>query len=160
MANPQAGEVSYVFNDGKNEKHYTFKFSNRGKVETETQAEMSRQEILRSLDTGFSDKVRTALFWGATRKFHARDFPNVAMVDGFYDDFDDAIAEAEDGGWELQQELVSALMAAFLRADKNEFKRRMQGEAPAEEEEEEAPKATPLKGKSKDQSLSEAGKAS
>ncbi len=99
--------------------------------------DMESQEILRKLDSA-GDRIKTALFWGATRKNHMREFPSLPTVDSWFDDFADAKDEAEDDGAALEIDLITSLMAAYLRRDKKELQRIIEGNDP---EEEEAPKA-------------------
>ena len=139
MANPQRGEVDYEF-DGK---HYVFKFSNAGRRATEDMLGMEAGEINQKMGVA-GDRIKTGLFWGATRKHHTRDFPNITAVDNFLDDFADAKAEADDGGDGLEIDLVTSLLAAYLRQDKKVLMGQIEGEADEDEEEasgEEAPKA-------------------
>lgn len=118
MANPTRGEVDYVF-DGK---HYTFKFGNAGKRATEDMLDMESSDIMRKLDAP-GDRIKTALFFGATRKHHLRDFPNLGMVDRFMDDITDAKDDCEtpEEAQEIEVELLSSLYAAYLREDKSKF---------------------------------------
>lgn len=132
MANPDRGEVDYYFED----KHYTLKFSNAGRRVAEAELNMEAPEITRKLSTGGGARILTALFYGATRKFHARDFPNMA----FCDQHMDAI---EDAGQEAAIELYISVAAAYLRVDKADLKRQILGEEPDDEASEELPKEEP-----------------
>ena len=156
MANPHRGEVSYEF-DGK---HYVLKFTNSGRIAVEDMLNMEEGEILQRIGQAGS-RIKTALFFGATRKYHARDFPNAAAASSFMDEHADAKDDAEDGGEELEIDLIASLLAAYLRQDKEEMVKRFKGEEPSENGED-APKAETATRKKRAPagSLTEAGNAS
>ena len=157
MANPERGEVRFEF-DGKS---YTFKFSNAGKRAMQSFTGWDGLEIADRINTGrFDESLITGLFFGATRKFHARQFPNDATVDNFIDRIND-----EEDENESTRELLVTLLAAYLRQDPKEIRRGLFGtgededapevdEPPAETDGDEAPKGDPEKSRSGDGSAS------
>ncbi|MDP9475780.1 MAG: hypothetical protein M3R38_08835 [Actinomycetota bacterium] len=144
MANPNRGEVDYDNPTSTGPNTMTLKFSNSGRRATEDMLNMESQEILRKLDSA-GDRIKTALFWGATRKHHMRDFPSLPTVDNWMDEFADAKDDAEDGGQELEIDLITSLMAAYLRRDKKELQRIIEGNTPEDAEEEGIKKAEEAK---------------
>ena len=156
MANPTRGEVDFEF---INDRSYTLKFNNAAKRNVEANLDMPKGEIVRTLlgADGEADNIRTILFFQATRKHHAQDFKSIQSVDAFMDEFEDACEDAEDGGAELRQEFIAAILSAYLRRDKDRFKAMLRGEYVEEDEEpngsNESPKAT---GKAKSKTETEA----
>jgi hypothetical protein len=157
MANPTKGEVSLVlFEDDESlqTRRYTLKFSNSGHREMEsyfTQAfgnPTAQADILSMLDQGsVGPTVLTGLFFGATRKFHRRQFPSIAEVDDLMDEIEE---EAEDFGKESRA-LSIALVAAFTKSNPSDIEARILGEEPTPNGEsangssEEVPKDEPKK---------------
>ena len=148
MANPSRGEVDYNPPEGcPGPKALTLKFSNAGRRAAEDMLDMESGQIMENLGkTGPGDRIKTALFFGATRKHHARDFPNVFAVDNFMDDFTDAKEDAEEASegsaLDMELELIASLLAAYQRKDKKVLLKMFKGELDASDEaEEEAPKA-------------------
>lgn len=130
MANPTKGEVSLVlFEDDENldRKQYTLKFSNAGHREMEDFLDIEQSEVLGRFHTGrVGRRLLNAVFYGATRKFHRRDFPTVLEVDDLLDQIDD---EAEDTEAELRK-LAVASYAAYTRNDPSEIEAGILGEEP------------------------------
>ncbi len=152
MANPERNEVDFSFGDNS----YTFKFSNAGRRELESQLDMEMPAINEKLAAGqIGPRILSALVFGATRKYHGRQFPNMTAVDNLLDSIEDADEDAD--GAPNATELFLSVASAFLGVDKKTLSERM-GKA------EEAPKApetkTPKKQNHKVQPLSEAGSAS
>ncbi len=86
---------------------------------------MESSEILAKINTGrLGARIVTGLFWGATRKFHARDFPSVADVDAYMDEIDD---EADDDS-KAGQNILVALVAAYTRSNPSEIEAALMGE--------------------------------
>lgn len=147
MANPSRGEVDYETPDGiPGPRALTLKFSNAGRRAAEDMLDMESGEIMQNLGkVGPGDRIKTALFFGATRKHHARDFPNVFAVDNFMDDFADAKEDAEEASegaaLDMELELIASLLAAYQRTDKKGLLKRFRGELGADEPEDEGPKA-------------------
>lgn len=151
MANPSKGEVPFDFKDAEgNDHHFVFRFTNEGKRLTEEAANMTRGEILQTLNFGQGDSIMSALFYGATRKNHKREFPMwPRSVDTFFDDvFDPASDEHEPAEDELplEMELFISLVAAYQRIEKNTIRRQILGELD-DTEPEEAPKDKKQKNK-------------
>lgn len=110
MDNPERGEVGFTFGG----KTLTFKFSNAGKRAVESALEMEKSDIVRKISTySVGDRMISALFFGATRKYHARDFTSLSAVD----DYLDLVADSEDAD-ELDLDLTACLIAAYLRTTK------------------------------------------
>ena len=154
MANPERGEVDYSYettdkNGNPIQKTLTLKFSNAGRRATEDMLGMESGEIVQNLGkAGPGDRIKTGLFFGATRKHHARDFPNVFAVDEFMDEFveakEDAEEAAEGAALDMEFELIASLLAAYQRTDKKVLLKRYRVAAGLDEEEpseEEVPKA-------------------
>ena len=145
MANPSRGEVDYNPPEGcPGPSALTLKFSNAGRRAAEDMLDMESGQIMENLGkTGPGDRIKTALFFGATRKHHARDFPNVFAVDNFMDDFTDAKEDAEEASegsaLDMEFDLIASLLAAYQRTDKKVLLKRFKGEL--DDAEEEAPKA-------------------
>lgn len=146
MANSSRGEVDFSYKD----KNYRFKLNNAGRREAESFLLLHGNELTKKIDVAGlgPGELRTAVFFGVTRKFHARDFPNVASVETYLDDFEDDLMDLLDDekteeAQELNRELEASLLAAFFRADKKIVLKRLKGE-PVDEDtpEEEAPKET------------------
>lgn len=168
MANPSRGEVDFWFG----EKHLTFKFTNRGQRECEDFLGVQGAALARKIDAGIGAELKTGLFLGATRKYHAREYPNIVAVDNFMDEFEDAKVDTEDPevARDMELELQAALLAAFFRDDKKRIKRILSGEAPIEEPSEEVPaveespdevpKAKTKAPKKEERSLTEVGTSS
>lgn len=164
MANPNRGEVDLDING----RHLTLKFTNRGQRECEAFLEAQGVALARKIDQGIGAELKTGLFLGATRKFHAMDFPTIPSIDNFMDEFDDAKFDTEDPDLarDMELELQAALLAAFFRDDKKRIKRILmgpdgeeeappveveedsEGEVPKAEEKEEAP-AKPKRARSR-----------
>ena len=145
MANPSRGIVDFNYKD----KHYSFKLNNAGRREAESFLELHGNELTRKIDiAGLGPgELRTAVFFGVTRKFHSRDFPNVASVETYLDEFEDDLMDLLDDekteeAQELNRELEASLLAAFFRADKKIVLKRLKGEPVDEDSKEEAPKET------------------
>lgn len=130
MANPTKGEVDLVlFEDDPNleRRHYTLKFSNSGHREMEDFLDIEQSEVLARINTGrIGRRLISALLYGATRKFHRRDFPSIADVDDLMDEIDD---DAEDADKETQA-LAIALIAAYTRSNPSDIEARILGEEP------------------------------
>lgn len=141
MANPTRGEVDFKFATADGEdRHYTFKFSNAGRRAMEDALGMEAPEINMKLDTGqVGPRVLSALLFGATRKFHARQLPSMNAIDALMDAIDEADEEVE-GDTPNGTELFLAIASAYLRVDKKELRERMEGGAPPEEEDPKAEK--------------------
>lgn len=150
MANPERGEVDFDFNG----KRYVLKFNNAGRRVVEEELGLDAPEITARLvgavGRGAGPRIFSALFFGATRKYHARDFPVPQTVDLFMDSIEEADDEAENS--DNQTELAFSLMAAFLRQPKQQLKDALSGSraepedsgaVPKAESEEEIPPAEP-----------------
>ena len=124
MANPHKGEVDFSFND----KNYTLKFTNSGRVAAETELDMEAPEINAKMDKGGpGPRIVSALFFGATRKFHLRDFPNMQAVHAFMDEIEEADDDIEEADDKHYLDLIISLMAAYMRTSKKELQDRMKG---------------------------------
>jgi hypothetical protein len=146
MANPHKGEVPFTFEDEEgNRQHFVFRFSNEGKRLTESAAGMTKGEIMQALNSGDADGIKSALFWGATRKNHRREFPVWPQsVDNFFDDVFDPVAdehEPGDGEIPLHLDLLMSLISAYQKRDKAEMLKAFFGDDDEEASEPEAPKA-------------------
>lgn len=129
MANPHKGEVDYYFDD----KHYIFKFSNQGHCVTEEWLGLDGPVILGRLGSP-GPRILTGLLLGATRKYHAREFPNISFCHNFMDEVREAGAEEFD-------DLRTSLAAAYLGIGKQELIRRMSPPSPEDNPDpEESPK--------------------
>ncbi len=135
MANPHKGEVDLVlFEDDPNleKRSYVLKFTNSGHREMEDLLNIEQSEILARIDTGrIGPRIITALFYGATRRFHRRDFPTVAEIDDLMDEIDD---EAENPDKEGER-MAIALIAAYTRSNPSDIEARMMGEEPKAQDE-------------------------
>lgn len=141
MANPHKGEIEYIFttfadNGERVEKYYTLKLNNEGKSAAEEFLGVQGQALAQMIDQGMGSRLRAALFFGATRKFHARDFPRIQPhVFEFLDELDDAVQAVEqEEGIDMMRELDSSLLAAFMRTDKKRIKNLLSGIPPDEDE--------------------------
>lgn len=123
MANPHRGEVDYYFG----EKHYILKFSNQGHCVTEEWLGLDGPEILSRLSTP-GPRILTGILFGATRKYHARDLPNIMFCHNFMD-------EVREAGAEEYDDLRTSLAAAYLGIGKEELIRRMSPPTPEEDSE-------------------------
>ncbi len=86
---------------------------------------MESSEILSKINTGrLGARIVTGLFWGATRKFHRNDFPDVSDVDDYMDEIDD---EADDDS-KAGQNILVALVAAYTRSNPSEIEAALMGE--------------------------------
>ncbi len=130
MANSSKGEVDLVlFEDDPNleKRSYVLKFTNSGHREMEDLLNIEQSEILARIDTGrIGPRIITALFYGATRRFHRRDFPTVGEIDDLMDLVDD---EAENPDKEGER-MAIALIAAYTKSNPSEIEARMMGEDP------------------------------
>lgn len=144
MANPERGEVDFDFNG----RRYVLKFSNAGKRVAERELNMSSPEITLKLFQTPGNDIITVLFFGATRKFHSRDFPVLQAVDSLMDDIEDT--DFANGNTDIMLDLIHSIRAAFIRRPKEEVKKLFAGESapdgepgePGEEEDEEPGKGT------------------
>ena len=149
MPNPKGEtQFSYQTTNKKGEeitKTLVFKFNNDGRMAVENQLGMEAGEIGAKIGAA-GPRITTALFWGATRKHHRREFPNPQAVSNFMDEFEDLKDDAgEEEGREMELDLSVSLLAAWLRQDKQELLDRLNGEVADDDEEEEAPKETKKK---------------
>lgn len=81
---------------------------------------MEQSEILYKLNTGrVGARLMSGLFFGATRKYHRRDFPSLDSVDEFMDRLEEV--EDEDQQEEDAKNLSVGLMAAFTNANPTEI---------------------------------------
>ena len=135
MASPDKS-VPFTFEG----ERYLLVFNNMGRAVAEETLNMEWPEIGAKMDaTGPGPRLQAALLFGATRKHHRRDFPNLPSVYNFLDRVD----EAEE---EEAIDYTAALMAAFYRGEKEVWRKILSGEDLEEEEaEEEDPKEEPKK---------------
>ena len=130
MSNARKGEVDLIlFEDDPNleRRHYTLRFSNVSHIEMENLLNLEQSEILARINTGrIGPRLITAMFYGATRKFHRREFPTTGEVDDLMDEIAD---EAEDPDKETER-LAITLMAAYTKVAPDELAALMGGEEP------------------------------
>lgn len=81
-----------------------------------------------------SHRILTALMWGATRRNHRRDLPDLASIHDLLDDIEDEYEDAEGG--EMMDKVIIPLMSAYLRQSPERMKKMMRGESPEEDSEE------------------------
>lgn len=81
-----------------------------------------------------SYRILTALMWGATRRNHRRDLPDLASIHDLLDDIEDEYEDAEGG--EMMDNVIIPLMSAYLRQSPERMKKMMRGESPEEDSEE------------------------
>jgi hypothetical protein len=118
VTNPDKHEIPFRLG----EKQYLLTFNNEGKRVAEDVIGMGWPKIGETIDReGMGFKLQTGLFFGASRKYHRRDFPNIATVDALLD----KLEEADD---ETQTEFVATLIALYLRDKKEEWVKRLNGE--------------------------------
>ncbi len=134
MPNPDRHEITFELGEGSGAKRYLLTFNNAGRRAAEDALDMEWPEIGETIDeSGPGSRIQSALLFGASRKYHRRDVPNMAAVDALMD-------KVEDADEETQVEFLAVLMALFFRSDKETWIKILNGEPP--EEEEEAAEAT------------------
>lgn len=135
MANPERGEVGLdvPFTDDRTD-HFILKFTNSGHRAMEDFLNMESSEIVWRINSGrLGARLVTGMFWGATRKFHRNEFPDVDSVDDYMDEIDDE-AENQDAA---AQKMLIALIAAYTKSNPSDIETALMGE-----EADEAPKGT------------------
>ena len=133
MANPDRHEIQFKLED----KRYLLTFNNEGKRIAEEVIGMGWPAISEVIDReGLGFRLQTGLFFGASRKYHRRDFPNLAAVDTLLDTLEDADEET-------QTDFIATLIALFLRDSKEEWVKRLNGELPDGEPEPDFGDGTP-----------------
>lgn len=116
-------------------KRYLLTFNNAGRRAAEDTLGMEWPEIGEKInESGPGYRIQTGLLFGATRKYHRRDVPNMAAVDAIMD-------RIEDSDEETLTDFVATLMALFFRGKKDVWLKIITGEELDEEEAEESPEA-------------------
>lgn len=115
---------------------YRLVFNNAARAVAEETLSMEWPEIGAKIDAvGIGPRLQAALLFGATRKYHRRELPNMpsayVLLDGL-----------EDAGEEEQVEFMAALLAAFYGVDKQVWLDILNG-VEDEPEEDEVPKEKP-----------------
>lgn len=147
MADIARGEVGLDIKFDKDRTdHFILKFTNSGHRAMEDFLGVESSEIIWRINTGrLGARIITGLFYGATRKFHRNEFPDIDSIDAYMDEIDDE-AEEQD---EAAQSMLIALIAAYTKSNPSDIEAALMGE------EEEAPKGrqpakkTPKKSPSK-----------
>jgi hypothetical protein len=139
VANPEKGEVDLILfeDDPEKRKHYTLRFTAGGRREMEDFLDLDTSDIElkifgdptdpdRRIKAGY--RLTVGLFFGATRKYHRRDFPTIHEIDELMDLIDD---EADDPSAEGQK-LWVALIAAYTKSSVSDIEARLMGEQPSQ----------------------------
>ena len=138
MPNPDRHEVPFEL-DGK---RYLLTFNNAGRRAAEDQLGMEWPQIGEKInESGPGYRIQSALFFGATRKYHRRDVPHIGMVDEVMD-------KVEDSDEDTVTDFVASLMACFFRGEKETWRKILMGE-PLEEPEDEPTEDEPDDGPKK-----------
>lgn len=113
-------------------KTYTIRFSNAGHREAEDFLGMDGDTLqMRVGQLRLGSRIRTALMWGGTRKYHREELPDVNSIDDLMDDLEEQYEDTEDPNV-VEDGYFVPLLAAYLRADPEDIKdlfRRARGEA-------------------------------
>lgn len=140
MASPER-LVSFDYEDTT----YRLVFTNAARAVAENELNQEWPEIGAKIDAvGIGPRLQAALLFGATRKYHRRELPNMPSVYNLLDGL-------EDAGEEAQVEFMAALLAAFYGVDKQVWLDILNGVEDEPEDEAPDPKAadaTPPKKKS------------
>lgn len=146
MANKEKHEYPIKVGD----KTYTLRFSNAGHREAEDFLGMDGDTLqMRVGQLRLGSRIRTALMWGGTRKYHRDDLPDVDSIDALMDDLEEQY-EDDKGPNRVEDEYFVPLLAAYLRAEPGDIKdlfRRARGEAPKGKgkQDQDKPKGKPKK---------------
>ncbi len=125
MPNPDRHEITFELG----EKRYLLTFNNAGRRAAEDTLGMEWPEIGEKInESGPGYRIQSGLFFGATRKYHRRDVPNMAAVDAVMD-------KVEDSDEETVTDFLATLMALFFQGEKETWRKILEGSDPDEEEE-------------------------
>lgn len=131
---------------------YTIRFSNAGHREAEDFLGMDGDTLqMRVGQLRLGSRIRTALMWGGTRKYHREALPDVDSVDDLMDELEEQF-EDDKNPERVEDDYFVPLLAAYLRADPEDIKdlfRRARGEAPKGKAKEEKKDQDKPKGKPK-----------
>ncbi len=126
-----ANKTAHAYVLKVNGKTYTLQFSNAGHRASEDFLGETGDLLQERVGNGrLGHRVLTALMWGATRKNHRRDLPEVDDIDDLMDDLNEE-NEGDDTGEKALQNFVLPLMAAYTRRAPEELDRMMKGEEPS-----------------------------
>lgn len=113
---------------------YRLIFNNAARAVSEETLNMEFPEIGAKIDAvGIGPRLQAALLFGATRKYHRREIPNLGSAYALLDDL-------EEAGEEAQIDFMAALFAAFYGVEKQLWLDILNGVEP---EEDEVPKEKP-----------------
>lgn len=88
---------------------------------------IEQSEVLARINTGrIGPRLITAMFFGATRRHHRRDFPTVAEIDDLMDEIDDVAEDPDKEG----ERMAIALIAAYTKSQPSDIEARIMGEEP------------------------------
>jgi hypothetical protein len=126
MADIARGEVSLdvPFNKERTDT-FILKYTNSGHRAMEDFLGMEDSEIVERINTGrLGTRLVTGLFWGATRKFHRTEFPDINSVDEYMDEIDDE-SDQQD---EAAKNIIVALVAAYTKSNPSDLEAALMGE--------------------------------
>lgn len=133
MPNPDRHEITFELGEGSGAKRYLLTFNNAGRRAAEDTLGMEWPEIGEKInESGPGYRIQSGLFFGATRKYHRRDVPNMAAVDAVMD-------KVEDSDEETVTDFLATLMALFFQGEKETWRKILSGEDLEAELEEDGP---------------------
>lgn len=113
---------------------YTIVFNNAGLRAAEDMLGEGGNALRQHVNTmQISDRIETALLWGATRKFHARDVRDIDDVDQLKDRINDYYEEEDDEDAVIDN-YMAPLIACYLRVSNAYIGALMKGEEPEVDE--------------------------
>ena len=100
---------------------YTLVFRNRDHMAAEDLLGMDGDMLEQRVGRGMGSRIRTALVWGGTRKYHADDIPDEDALDDFMDDLNAELEKVGDAE-KAADKFLFPLLAAYLRRTPQELK--------------------------------------
>ena len=116
-----ANKERYEFDVKIGGKTYTMVFRNRDHMAAEDLLGMDGDMLEQRVGRGMGKRIRTALVWGGTRKYHENDIPDMDTLDDVMTDFTDQLSRADDPE-KAADDLLFPILGAYLRRTPQELK--------------------------------------